>query len=247
MILDVVMQCASNTIGPFIGGRIIVGFGITLALAAAPFLISELADLCHRVFFGSSYNTIFYPGALLAGWVAFGSYRIPNAWAWRLPTLLQTCPACFQMVFVWFLDESPRWLFYKDRSEQALNILIKHHGNGECDAQVQAEYWEMNEALQAERQVKDQGLKLFLTTPANRKRLVILMTLAVFGQWPGNGLVSYYLTKILSGIGITNQREQTRLNGVVSTVNYFTALFAAVLYQDWPQDHFHRRRHCHAF
>lgn len=229
MILGVLMQCLSHGIGLFIGGRVIVGFGITLALTAAPVLISELAHPRHRVLFGSLYNTSFYLGSLLAGWVAFGSYRIPSDWAWRLPTLLQALPATLQMIFVWFLDESPRWLYYKDRGEDALRILAKHHGSGECDELVQAEFWEMKEMLEAERSVKDQGLKLFIITPANRKRLAILVTLAVFGQWSGAGLVSYYLTKIFSTIGITNQRDQTMLNGVVSTVNYATALFAAFL------------------
>jgi len=229
MMIGVVIQCVSKGIGLFIGGRIVVGFGITLALTAAPVLISELAHPRHRVFFGSLYNTSFYLGALLAGWVTFGSYRIPSAWAWRLPTLLQAAPACLQVCFVWFLDESPRWLLYKDRGEQAMRILVKHHGSGKLDDLVQAEYWEMNQALQAEKEVKEVGLKLFLNSPANRKRLAILVTLAFFGQWSGNGIVSYFLTKILASIGIATEREQTMLNGVVSTVNYVTALFAAVL------------------
>ncbi|KAI9150116.1 Lactose permease [Paramyrothecium foliicola] len=230
MMIGVVMQCASSTIGLFIGGRIVVGFGITLALAAAPILISELTHPRHRVFFGSLYNTSFYLGALLAGWVAFGSYRIPSAWAWRLPTLLQAGPAVIQSVFVFFLDESPRWLAYKDRTEEAFEILVKHHGNGNReDPLVLAEFWEMNEALRAERAIQSQGFKLFLSSSANRKRLAILITLAVFGQWSGNGLVSYYLTKILASIGIATQREQTMLNGVISTVNYATSIFAAFL------------------
>lgn len=230
MILGVIIQCVSKNIGLFIGGRVIVGFGITLALAAAPILISELAHPRHRVFFGSLYNTSFYLGALLAGWVSFGSYRIPSAWAWRLPTLLQAGPACIQVLFVWFLDESPRWLAYKDRGDEAYELLVKHHGNGNWnDPLVQAEYWEMNETLKAEKENTNQGLKLFIASPANRKRLAILVTLAVFGQWSGNGLVSYYLTKILSSIGIKGQRELTMLNGTISTVNYATALFAAVL------------------
>ncbi|KAH8593623.1 general substrate transporter [Bisporella sp. PMI_857] len=230
MILGVIMQCASTTIGLFLGGRIVVGFGITLALTAAPILISELAHPRHRVLFGSLYNTSFYLGALLAGWVTFGSYRIPSAWAWRLPTLLQAGPATIQMIFIWFLDESPRWLCYKDRHEEAFDMLVKHHASGDReDPLVLAEYFEMSETLKAERDFKSQGPAQFLKTPANRKRLAILITLAVFGQWSGNGLVSYYLTKILSTIGITTQREQTMLNGTISTVNYATALFAAVL------------------
>ncbi|KAM0279984.1 hypothetical protein ACHAQH_004313 [Verticillium albo-atrum] len=122
MIIGVIMQCAGTSIGLFIGGRFVVGFGITLALAAAPILISELAHPRHRVFFGSLYNTSFYLGSLLAGSTTFGSYRIPNAWAWRLPTLFQAAPAVLQVTFVFFLDESPRWLYYKDRGEEAYRM-----------------------------------------------------------------------------------------------------------------------------
>lgn len=144
--------------------------------------------------------------------------------------MLQALPAIIQMIFVWFLDESPRWLCYKDRDDEAFSILVKHHGGGDpSDPLVVAEFHEMKVALQLEKQVKDVGPKLFFKTPANRKRLLILLTLAVFGQWSGNGLVSYYLTKIFTSIGITSQREQTMLNGVISTVNYVTALFAAAL------------------
>jgi MFS family permease len=109
-------------------------------------------------------------------------------------------------------------------------VLVKNHGDGDWDSPlVQAEFWEMNETLKAEREIEGQGLGLFLATPANRKRLAILIALAVFGQWSGNGLVSYYLTKISSSIGISTPREQIMLNGTISTVNYATALLAAVL------------------
>ncbi|CAG8086769.1 unnamed protein product [Penicillium olsonii] len=230
MIIGVIMQCVSTSIGLFIGGRVIVGFGITFALAAAPVLISELAHPRHRVFFGSLYNTSFYLGALLAGWVSFGSYQITSPWAWRLPTILQAGPACFQIIFVWFLDESPRWLAFKDRGDEAYKVLVKNHGNGDWNSPLaQAEFWEMNETLKAERGIRSQGLKLFIATPSNRKRLAILVSLAIFGQWSGNGLVSYYLTKILQSIGISSQHDQTMLNGTISTVNYATSLFAAVL------------------
>lgn len=80
MIIGVLIQCLSHSIGLFIGGRIVVGFSITMALAAAPVLISELAHPRHRVLFGSLCNTSFYLGALTAGWVTFGSYRIPGSW-----------------------------------------------------------------------------------------------------------------------------------------------------------------------
>jgi MFS family permease len=42
-------------------------------------------------------------------------------------------------------------------------------------------------------------------------------------------IVSYYLPKILDSIGITGQREQTRLNGIVTTVYYVTSVMAVIL------------------
>ncbi|EHA52566.1 MFS hexose transporter [Pyricularia oryzae 70-15] len=189
MIIGVILQCVSTSIGTFLGGRMIIGFGITMALTAGPILISELAHPRHRA-----------------------------------------APACVQMFFVWFLPESPRWLVFCDRSDEAYKTLATYHGGGNWeDPLVRAEFWEMKETLMAEKATKGVGPGIFLKTPANRKRLVILITLAVFGQWSGNGLVSYYLTKIFTSIGITTQGEQTMLNGTIATVNYATALMSAVM------------------
>ncbi|KAI7932053.1 MFS hexose transporter [Pyricularia oryzae] len=194
MIIGVILQCVSTSIGTFLGGRMIIGFGITMALTAGPILISELAHPRHRVFFSSLYNTSFYLGALMAGWI------------------------------------NPRWLVFCDRSDEAYKTLATYHGGGNWeDPLVRAEFWEMKETLMAEKATKGVGPGIFLKTPANRKRLVILITLAVFGQWSGNGLVSYYLTKIFTSIGITTQGEQTMLNGTIATVNYATALMSAVM------------------
>jgi MFS family permease len=43
--------------------------------------------------------------------------------------------------------------------------------------------------------------------------------------------VSYYLSKILKSIGITAQRDQTMLNGILTTVNYATGIMAALMTQ----------------
>jgi hypothetical protein len=116
-------------------------------------------------------------------WVTFGSFRIQNSWAWKLPTVLQALPAVFQVIFVFFLPESPRWLIYKDRNDEALAILARCHGAGDPhDELVQAEYYEICQAIALEKEGASQGLKLFFATPGNRKRLAILVTLGIFGQ-----------------------------------------------------------------
>jgi sugar porter (SP) family MFS transporter len=229
MVAGTIMQAAASTVGVFIGARIIIGFGITLALTTGPILISELAHPRHRVVFTALYNSSWYLGALTVAWITYASVNINSTWAWRLPTTIQAAPAILQIIFIFLLPESPRWLIFKDRNEEALSILVKYHGDGNPqDALVQAEFREISETLRIEKSDKTGGIKLFVSSPGNRRRFAILVVLAVAGQWSGNGLVSYYLSKILSSIGIKNQRTQTLINGLLTTTNWVTSVFAAV-------------------
>lgn len=67
------------------------------------------------------------------------------------PTMLDAAPACIQVGYFWFVDKSPRRQYYKNRGEEAYGILVKHYANGyHHDPLVQAEEWEMGEALKVE-------------------------------------------------------------------------------------------------
>ncbi|KAL8366829.1 hypothetical protein RB599_011243, partial [Gaeumannomyces hyphopodioides] len=228
MIVGAAMQAASDSIGLFVGARVIIGFGITIALTAGPVLISELVHPRDRVVFTGLYNTSWYLGALLCSWTTYGTFGLPSSAAWRIPTALQAAPAVLQVVFIWMLPESPRWLVYKDRGAEALEVLARYHGNGRADdALVQAEYREIGDALRREKDARKSGLRAFLQTRGNRHRLLIICIIAVAGQWSGNGLVSYYLAKILQSIGIVDQQYQILINACLMTTNYCTAVLAA--------------------
>ena len=54
------------------------------------------------------------------------------------------------------------------------------------------------------------GWLQLLATPGNRRRMRIVVALAFFSQWSGNGLVSYYLNKVFDGIGIKDATTQVR-------------------------------------
>ena len=59
------------------------------------------------------------------------------------------------------------------------------------------------------------GWKSLFQTPGNRRRMLIIVAIAWFSQWSGNGLVSYYLTKVMDSIGITNTTIQLLITGYV--------------------------------
>lgn len=72
----------------------------------------------------------FKPRASRAAWTTFGSFKINNSWAWRLPSLLQGLPSIAQILLIWFAPESPRWLVSKGRDAQALKTLAYYHADG---------------------------------------------------------------------------------------------------------------------
>ena len=57
----------------------------------------------------------------------------------------------------------------------------------------------------------------------------IIVAIAFFSQWSGNGLVSYYLTKVFDQIGITGTGTQLLINGILQIWNLFWAVYASFM------------------
>jgi sugar porter (SP) family MFS transporter len=231
MCVATAVQTASQSVGMFIGARFLIGFGLTFAAGSAPMLVTEISYPVYRGPLTSTYNSLWYSGAIVAAWTTFGSFKIQNTWAWRLPSALQALPAVLQVALIWFVPESPRWLVSKGRNEQALKTLAYYHADGdENDPLVRYEFEEIKAAIELDREVQATiGWTTLFSTPGNRRRMRIIIGLAFFSQWSGNGLVSYYLVKVLDTIGITNPTIQLLINGILQIWNLGWALFASSL------------------
>ena len=73
---------------------------------------------------------------------------------------------------------------------------------------------QIRHALRMEKELSKSSSYLTLfSTPGNRKRMRIIIALALFSQWSGNGLVSYYLNKVFDTIGITSTTTQLLITG----------------------------------
>lgn len=175
----------------FVISRLILGLGIPFAIVAASSLIGELSHPKERARLGSLFNSCYFIGSIVAAGVTLGTFSMPSNWGWRIPSLLQVTPSILQITFVYFLPESPRWLISKGRSEEAMAILVKYHGEGDSDSEfVKAEYAQIEKTLELEMETSKTTWKDFVSTPGMRKRLLIASGLGLFTQWSGNGLTS---------------------------------------------------------
>lgn len=116
----------------------------------------------------------------MAAGIAFGTNTIDNDMAWRIPSWLQVCPSLLQITFVFFLPESPRWLVFKDRADEAEAILIKYHAEGDRDSEfVKAEMAQIQSTLKIELEAANMSWMDILATPGNRRRAFISMFLGL--------------------------------------------------------------------
>jgi MFS family permease len=166
-----VVQCLSINIGMFTAARFLIGFGSGFSGLGSPLLITEVAHPAERGALTALYNTQYYFGAFLGGWITFGTLYINSNWSWRLPSLLQAAPSFVQLCLVFLLPESPRFLITKGKNEKALNILAKYHANGDRDDPlVRFEYAEMRAAIEQGEQ-KGRWSELFATGKCSAHRL----------------------------------------------------------------------------
>ncbi|KAH8893624.1 hexose transporter [Thozetella sp. PMI_491] len=236
----VALQAAAINYGMFLAARLIAGMGIAFAVSGASQLLAELTHPRERAVITGLFNASWSVGSILAAGITLGTYNMGNDWAWRIPTILQIAPSALQLTFVWFVPDSPRWLISRDLTEEAFEILVKYHAEGDRDSPfVHAEFQEISNQIRLEVENSRRHWIELLQTPGNRKRTLIATCVGIFTQWSGNGLIScgpscpefsgYYLSRVLNTIGITDKRTQNVLNLSLSCFQLCVGVSASFL------------------
>ncbi|PVH85799.1 general substrate transporter [Cadophora sp. DSE1049] len=214
----------------FIVSRVLVGSASGFFSAVA-LLVTEMAYPTHRGKMTAGFNTLVYAGSLISAWSTFGCRNLDSNWSWRIPSLLQILIPTIAFTGFALTPESPRFLISKGRNEEARLSLIKHHGGGdESSPLVAFEMAEIEQAILLEQQANESsGYMDMLKTAGNRHRLFISISMGVFSQWNGVGIVSYYLAAVLKTVGITSITQQTLINGFLQLWNLIMAVLASSL------------------
>ncbi|KAM0753992.1 hexose transport-related protein [Meredithblackwellia eburnea MCA 4105] len=237
MLVGAIVGGTSHSRGQLIGSRILLGVGTATGQLAASALVPELAHPRTRHMAGSFINTTYFVGSIFSSWLTFAMVFYPkhgasvaSSWAWRAPTLIQGLGPFLLFVGAYFVPESPRWLVQQGRIEEAHKTLATYHANGKMDdSLVLFELKEIEAAVETEKLSKTGSWSTFTSTAGGRRRVGIILLLAMVSQWGGSGIISFYLTPVLKQVGVTKPAQVTGINGGLAIFSYICALSGASL------------------
>ncbi|MBE0653386.1 MAG: sugar porter family MFS transporter, partial [Bacteroidales bacterium] len=157
-------------------------------------------------------------GILCSYIINYWLHDADNNWRWMFAT--GVIPSVLFFVGLFFIPESPRWLYKAGRKEESLAVLTRIGG----ETLAKEEIKEIAGSLDQSSETVSRG-ELF--KPAFRKVMIVGFFLAVLVQVSGINTVIDYAPKILlaAGVEIKNALLQTSLLGLINFIFTFVAIF----------------------
>ncbi|KAK2594316.1 hypothetical protein QQS21_007961 [Conoideocrella luteorostrata] len=230
IIIGTIIQGTSNAAGQFMGGRFLLGFGVSLVATGGPMYVVEVNHPAYRGVVGAMYNTLWFSGSILSSGAARGAVDVGGDYSWRLITWLQLLFPSLVLIFSFMLPESPRWLYVNNKKEKAKEMLVKYHGNGnENSPWVSLQMREYEEFLDLNGADKRWWDYRVLVKKGNFYRLCCNLIVSAFSQLAGNAVLSYFLGSVLESAGYRSYLSQANITLINNCVQFLCAIAGALL------------------
>lgn len=215
------LSCAatalSTTSVTFIMARLFGGLAVGAASVLSPMYVAEVSPPKNRGTLVAIYQLTIVLGILISYTINYWLHDADNNWRWMFATGI--IPSVLFFVGLFFIPESPRWLFKAGRKEESLRVLTKIGGADLAATEIV----EIADSFKS----GEESVKIMeLLKPANRKVMMVGFLLAVFVQMCGVNTVVDYAPKILMSVGveIKNALLQTSLIGLCNGIFTFVAI-----------------------
>ncbi|KAK2808734.1 hypothetical protein FQN50_004406 [Emmonsiellopsis sp. PD_5] len=221
MVVGALLQGFAQHVAMYIVARMVLGLGIVFCIISGSSLIGELGHPKDRPTLTSLFNSSYFIGQIAASAIAIRSSEVETDWGWHS-----------------MIPESPRYLVSRDRHEEAFEILVKYHGEGDADSPlVKAEMAQIRETLQLEASTTQKTWYQMIKTKGMRHRVIVSAFLGLFTQMSGNTLLSYYQNLLYEMMGYDNNYAKTRINIANACWNFLTANIAAFVASRFKRRH----------
>ncbi|ORY94510.1 and other transporter-domain-containing protein [Syncephalastrum racemosum] len=217
-----ILQTGASAISHVYAGRAVTGVSIGFLSMVVPLYQSEIAPKNYRGRLISIQQFSITLGICVANWINFGTMTIANSSSWRLPLGLPLIPAFVYLIGTLFLPQSPRYLIFKHKDKEALQVLSQIRGDGTIyHPDVLMEFAEIKQSISFEQSLDSRRYwRLFQRgTENNRKRLLLGMAVQIFQQLTGANALFLYAPQIFQAAGIKGRYTSLFANGISGLVN----------------------------
>ncbi|KDR80418.1 hypothetical protein GALMADRAFT_61792 [Galerina marginata CBS 339.88] len=183
-LIAVLLQTAAQNVAMFVIARILLGFGTSASGLTGPAYLAETLPLKWRAWGLGIFNDFYYVGGLIAAGITYATSFSSSTWAWRTPSAIQGAFSIICILIIPFIPESPRWLVFSGRTDEARVVLAQTCADGDEESPVVREQLrEIEETFRYEREVgKTLSMVEVVRTPEARKRVLLAVSAAVFSQ-----------------------------------------------------------------
>ncbi|HTF67521.1 MAG TPA: sugar porter family MFS transporter [Edaphobacter sp.] len=217
-IVGSILAPLAPTIGFLIIARSLLGFAIGFTSVTAPVYVSELSPPQTRGTLIGLYQFALTFGIVFANLIG---YWFASEESWRLMFAIGIVPAAVFLALVFTVPESPRWLYIKNRSSEAEQVLLSYtdaHG-----ARLL-----LDDIHKATIGAGDETWRALLS-PAARRGLLIAVGFVVLQQLCGINTVIYYGPQIFALAGIDSNQHAILATLLVSVMNMLATVIALFL------------------
>ncbi|ETS79698.1 hypothetical protein PFICI_09551 [Pestalotiopsis fici W106-1] len=117
------IEGSASSLGRFLAGRAIAGFGQGVFLSNVSVYICEIAPVKHRGILAGLPQFMATAGICVGYFTCYGTVNIPSDMSWRIPYIIQCVISIFFVASCMVIPDSPRWLMLHGRRQNALMAL----------------------------------------------------------------------------------------------------------------------------
>ena len=210
--------------------RMIGGVAFGAALILAPTYIAEISTSENRGklvsiqqlnivlgFFAAFLSNYYFNKYNTSG---VSTFTDATVWRWMLG--VELIPAVLYFICLFFVPQSPRWLYSKNKVEKAKMILIQIHGKVIADIEIKS----IEANIKLEKVVSKVKIKDLLK-PSLRFILMVGLVIGVLQQITGINAVYFYATSIFKQTGIGNDASFSSgvLLSTITVIFTFVAIY----------------------
>ncbi|QLG71123.1 hypothetical protein HG535_0B01610 [Zygotorulaspora mrakii] len=226
--LGSLMLFASNSYSGLILGRILVGISSGICIVVIPLFINEISPVEWRGSLGSLNQVCINMGILFTQSLAL---KFADSYRWRWLLFTGFLLAVVNIVLLFIILESPKWLMIRGRLREAEMSLYKLRNGSLEDAKAEIQKWRTDAQHQEDQENLDgnkEGPTLwqYVRNPMFRKPRNVILALLLGQQLCGINSIIFYGVKVISQL-LPDHAIQVNLG--ISLVNVLVTLAASAL------------------